>query len=252
MYKLVYFLIGILIIAGCNGQLTQSPCPDPPPLADWGPIAEQNGQSSVDIELSRLYIIERVRQMLESPASATSGAFVRSVDLRELPGQDGKTLSVLEIRLEPWLRGENGQPASLQRSYRLRLKITPHLITAARVPDQARRQQLLCPPSDPNCSADQGALLTFDLQELYNLSSSRPACDSPDLIDNQIAPEIYKSLMAQPPLKLPIEAVSAVLDGASGGTSNIVDVNVSADGFLKIGLQYDAVGTHVFDRVLCC
>lgn len=227
MHKLGFSLMRVVMLVmlmGCNVQPPQFTCPTPPPPADWGPVANMNGQSSVDIELSRPYVIERIRKMLESPASAAEGVFVQSIDLKELPGPNNRALSVLEIRLEPWLQGQAGQPVSLQRAYRLTLKITPHV------------------------TASQGALLTFDLLELYNVSFSRVACDSPDSIDSHVVPGIYKKLAEQLPLTLPTESVSAVLASASGSMPQLVDVNVSADGFLKIGLQYNVGGTHPFDR----
>jgi hypothetical protein len=195
------------------------------------------GQSSVDIELDRLYVIARVRSMLEQPQTGSSGAFVRGIDLKELPGPGGQRLSVVQIRLEPWLRGGSGQPASLQRFYDLTLRATPHLISPATVPDAARRRQLLCSPSEVNCTRDQGVWLTFDLHELKNVSAGRLACTTPDLVDAQVVPEIYANIGKQRPLSLPTDAISDVLSKAAGGVANPTDVNVAMDGFLKIGLR---------------
>ena len=247
MRKRVFLAVGFAVLVGALAACTPGPpsCPSAPVAADWGPVAAMNGQSSVDIELSRPYIIERVGAMLEGSQTGDSGAFVRSIDVKELPGP----VSVLEVRLEPWQRGQDGTPVSLQRSYRLTLKITPHLVTPATVPDAARRKQLLCPASDPQCTANQGALLSFDLQELYNLSFSRVACDTPDMFDVRIVPAIYQNMAAQQPLVLPTESISGVLAGAAGATPNLVDVNISADGFLKVGLRYNLGATHTFDRV---
>jgi hypothetical protein len=239
----------LLIVSGCNPS--QVSCPNTPPAADSGPAAPMSGQSSVDIEMSRLYMIERIRSLLEDSQTGDAGAFVRSVDLIELQDANNRPVSILEIQLEPWLRGQSGTPASLQRFYRLRLKITPHLITPSTVSDQTRRKNLLCPPTETTCAAEQGALLTFDVYEMYNISFSRAACDTPDAIDIQIAPKILGQIAAARPLALPTEAISSVLAGATGPglSANLVDVNVSTDGFLKIGLQYTVGTTHVFDRV---
>ncbi len=242
--------VGALLIAaltGCPPGATPV-CPPLPTPSDWGPVATMSQQSSVDIELGRLYVNERVRSLLETPPTASSGTFVRTIDLKDVPGPGNAASSVLELRLEPWLLGSNGQPASLQRFYRLTLKITPHIVTPATVPDQARRKQLLCPATNPNCAADQGALLSFDYQDLYNVSFSRPACTGPDSIDAKVVPVIFNALAGQGPLLLPTESISAGLASAGGGTPNLVDVNVSADGFLKVGLRYNVGTTHAFDR----
>jgi hypothetical protein len=205
------------------------------------------GHSSVDIELDRLYVIARVRSMLEQPQTGSAGASVRGIDLKELPGPGGQRLSVVQVRLEPWLRGGSGQPASLQRFYDLTLRATPHLISPATVPDAARRRQLLCSPSEANCTRDQGVWLTFDLHELKNVSAGRLACTTPDLVDAQVVPEIYANIGKQRPLSLPTDAISDVLSKAAGGVANPTDVNVAMDGFLKIGLRFDGP-VHAFDR----
>ncbi len=245
---LLLALLPILMSCVPTGTLPpSSQCPPLPAVTDRGPIPPMAGQSSVDIELDRLYIIERVRTMIEQSQTGDAGVFVRGIDLKEILDASNQRISVIAIRLEPWLRGQSGQPASLQRSYRLTLKATPHLITPATVPDPARRRQLLCPPN-ASCATDQGMLLTFDLFELYNVSFDRPACNTPDIIDTQVVPEIFKNLGNQSPLALPTDAIGAVLAGATGGAVNLTDVNISMDGFLKLGLQYDVGSTHVFDR----
>jgi hypothetical protein len=238
----------LVSLAGCKySQLPQTPCPDPPAPADWGPLAPMAGSSSVDIELNRLYVFARVRDLLEGSQTGDAGAFVRSVDLREISGQSGGTLSTLAVQLEPWVRDtQSGQPLPLGRFYRVTLKITPHLITPASVPDETRRRRLLCPANDPDCGRDRGASLTFDLHELT------PACDPADFVDARIRPKLYEALARQRPLVLPTAPVSAVLDSVTGDTARLADVNVSADGLLKLGLLYEIDGvpqaSHAFDR----
>jgi hypothetical protein len=205
------------------------------------------GSSSVDIELNRLYVIARVRDLLEGSQTGDAGAFVRSVDLREIPGTSGAPLSTLSVRLEPWLRdSQSGQALPIGRSWNVTLRLTPHLITPATVPDEAERRRLLCPASDPDCPTDRGASLTFDLHEVT------PACDPADPVDARVRPKIYEALARQRPLVLPTTAVSAVLHKVTGDTARLADVNVSADGLLKIGVLYEIAGVpqaaHAFDR----
>ncbi len=58
MGKLALLLIcsAVLLLAAtaCNSSVPQVTCPNAPAVADWGPVAPANGQSSVDIELNRL------------------------------------------------------------------------------------------------------------------------------------------------------------------------------------------------------
>lgn len=242
------FVLGLvspfLLASSCPPR--DSKCPTPPSTADWGPVPPMAGQSSVDIELDRLYVIARVRGMLEQPQTGGSGAFVRGIDLKELSGPGGQRLSVIQIRLEPWIKGGSGQPVSFQRFYDLTLRATPHLITPATVPDAARRRQLLCAPGEESCTRDQGVWLTFDLHELKNVSFGRLACTTPDLIDIQVVPEIYANIGKQRPLSLPTDAIADVLSKAAGGVAIPTDVNVAMDGFLKIGLRFDGP-VHAFD-----
>jgi hypothetical protein len=248
--RLVLPTLVALGLAACasTGGLQPGQCSAPPVSADLGPVPAMAGQSSVDIELSNLYIIARVKDMLGTvPPGATSGAFVNSVALVDA-SSGGTTTPTIVIMLEPWLLGQSGQPASLQRFYRLTLKLTPHLITPQTVPDATKRQQLLCPTAQSGCDSSQGALLSFDLLDLYNVSFSRRACDSPDVIDTRLVPEIYQNLANQSPLSLPTSAIGAVLSSAAGGAINLTDVNVAADGLLKIGLVYGVGSTHAFDR----
>jgi hypothetical protein len=204
------------------------------------------GLASVDLQLDRAYVLGRVRGLLEQPATGPSGAFVRTIELKDLAGPGG-TSTVLQITLEPWLRGASGQPASLQRTYQLTLRVTPHLVTPATVPDPTRRSQLLCGAAGPSCTRQQGLWLTFDLQELRNVSFGRPACTTPDAIDAQVVPEIYANLGRQTPLALPTDSIAAVLVSAGVDGGSPTDVTVSGDGSLKVGLRFDGPA-HAFDR----
>jgi hypothetical protein len=122
------------------------------------------------------------------------------------------------------------------------------LITPATVPDASRRKQYLCSPTDTGCTKSEGVLLSFDLRELTNVSMGRDACTTPDLVDQQVVPQIQASVAAQEPLALPTEAISAVISSAAGTSATPTDVVVSTDGFLKIGLRF-AGPSHAFDRV---
>lgn len=249
MYKKLLVTAGLLL-AGCDDStvITGGQCPPPPAPFSAAPAPAMAGQSSVDVELSRLYLLNRVRTMLATDTSGESGAFIGTINLRDVM-QGNQRQALIDLTLEPWLKGQNGQPASLQRFYKLTLQLTPRLVTPATVPDvNVRRQLLQCDPAtDSTCDSRESALLSFDLVELNNISFSRPACTTPDVIDSKLVPQIYDLLSKQAPLSLPTDAIGALLASAAGAPAPLTDVNVSVENGLKLGLQYSIGSTHRFD-----
>lgn len=249
MYKRLVLAVSLLL-AGCESSdvVTGGQCPPPPAVFSAAPVPAMAGQSSVDVELSRTYLLNRVRTMLATDTSGESGAFIGSINLRdEINGSQRRAL--IDLTLEPWLKGQSGQPASLQRFYKLTLQLTPRLVTATTVTDvNLRRQLLQCDPAtDTDCDSREGALLSFDLVSLTNTSFSRPACSSPDVIDTTLVPQIYDLLSKQAPLSLPTDAIATLLSSAAGAPAPLTDVNVSVANGLTLGLQYSLGSTHAFD-----
>src|SRR5207248_1306195 len=115
--------------------------------------------------LSELYMRHKIKDQLEKPPpdnpTPDSGFFVNDVALSE-QGTGAQKLNLLTIQITPWLRGADGNPVSLQRSYRLTLKIVPYLVTATTIPDPQKRQAFIG-------VADNGAALRFELVDLYSL-----------------------------------------------------------------------------------
>lgn len=251
-----FFRLGLLgalgfLLSACDDPtvVTGGQCPPPPAAFSAAPAPAMAGQSSVDVELGRTYLLNRVRTMLATDPTQDSGAFIGNISHRDVTDNAGKRRSQLELTLEPWLKGQNGQPASLQRYYKLTLQLTPRLVTPTTVPDvNVRRQLLQCDPATAvDCDTRESAMLSFDLVELYNTSFSRPACTTPDMIDSRLVPQIYDLLARQAPLQLPTDAVGALLASAAGTPVQLTDVNVSLDNLLKLGLQYTIGTTHAFD-----
>ena len=246
-------LLGALgfMLSACDDStvITGGQCPPPPAAFSAAPAPAMAGQSSVDVELSRTYLLNRVRTMLATDPTQDSGAFIGNISHRDVTDAAGKRRSQIELTLEPWLKGQNGQPASLQRYYKLTLQLTPRLVTPSTVPDVTVRRQLLqCDPATASdCDTRESALLSFDLVELYNTSFSRPACTTPDSIDSRLVPQIYDLLARQAPLQLPTLAIGTLLSSAAGTPVQLTDVNVSLDSLLKLGLQYNVGATHNFD-----
>ncbi|NPU93760.1 MAG: hypothetical protein HPY82_17745, partial [Gammaproteobacteria bacterium] len=246
-------LLGALgfLLSACDDPnvITGGQCPPPPAPFSAAPAPAMAGQSSVDVELSRTYLLNRVRTMLATDPTQDSGAFIGNISHRDVTDAAGKRRSQIELTLEPWLKGQNGQPASLQRFYKLTLQLTPRLVTPTTVTDVTVRRQLLqCDPATAtDCDTRESALLSFDLVELYNTSFSRPACNTPDAIDSKLVPQIYDLLARQAPLQLPTVAIGTLLSSAAGTPVQLTDVNVSLDSLLKLGLQYNVGATHNFD-----
>jgi hypothetical protein len=249
-----------LAFAGCQNQgpLT-APCPVQPTRWTVGsgankvelqpsdfPVAARAAQTSIDIELGQLYMRRRINAALEAPPpdkpTPDSGIFVDDVGLSE-SGSGPQKVNLLTLRITPWLRGGSGQPASLQRSYRVQLKIVPYLVTPSTVADAPKRHAMLG-------GADSGAALRFELAELFSLvNQAAVACSSPnyDIIDSNVLGSLYDSLSRQDPLVLPSGALTSMADSMLGSTTNLVGMNVGSDLDLKIGLTLDQGAPTTFD-----
>jgi hypothetical protein len=241
----------VVALVSCNGEEFNAPCPlqpvkwtipsAPTPLdvdpRDY-PVAPPELKTSVDIELGQLYMRRRIAFALEGspPADAVpeSGIFVNDVRLEEHE-IGGERLHLLVVRITPWLRGEADKRVSLQRGYVLRLKIVPYLITPMTLPSEEKRRALLQ-------TTDRGAVLRFELVELYSLVNDEAvACSSRnyDRIDSGVLSGLYDSLAKQDPLVLPVAPLTGMVDGLVGASTNVVGMNLGSDRDLKIGLRFD-------------
>ena len=153
--------------------------------------AVRASSTSVNLELDQLYMRHRVIDTLQAVGidnpSPDSGVAID--DLRLVQSPEGSTNpNMLVVRITPWLRGAQGQQVSLQRSYRLDLKLTPFLLTPDTEPNDALRHDML--GKDENGQPlDDGIAIRFDLVELHSLTYDEAVkCPSPnfDLIDKNI------------------------------------------------------------------
>jgi hypothetical protein len=252
----VFVLGPVLLGASCDaGTKFNAPCPVQPATwnfggtelnpADYTP-APRAEKSSIDIELDQLYMRRRIEQQLEKPPpndpNPSSGIFVDNVTLSE-QGTGAQKLNLLTLRITPWLRGQSGNPASLQRSYRLTLKVVPYLVTPSTVADQQQRQAFLG-------GGDNGAALRFELVDLYSLVNQEAvSCSSAnyDLVDSQVLTGLYDSLGRQQPLVLPADKVTGMANALLGSTTKLTGMNVGSDLDLKIGLLLDQGTPTTFD-----
>lgn len=244
----VVMAVGILgaIWAGCAlPPVPQGLCASPPAPVDAGPVAPRAGQANVEMLLESLYIRQRIKQMIERPTNDPAGAIVTGTTLVQQGSTGGgSSRPTIQIVLQPWLRGANGQPAPLSRYFRLTLALVPHVINATTVPDLNERNRLIC-PAGVNCPSE-GLILTFDYLDLYDVSFGRDACTSPDIVSAQVIPAIFTQVRSQSPLLLPADQISTFLSSMTTTPARLVDANVGADGFLKLGLQYSSAATHSF------
>ncbi len=256
---LAFPLLAVLSVA-CDGMtISRPPCPTPPAIWTVGtgssklvldpkdyPIAPRAAQTSIDIELGQLYMRRRIEASLEAPSpdnpNPGSGVFVDDVRLEE-QGSGPQKVNLVTIRITPWLRGASGQPASLQRSYRMGLNIVPYLITPATVADEQKRRAFLR-------TTDRGAALRFELIELYSIVNQEAvSCSSAnyDLIDSNVLTGLYDSLDRQDPLVLPAVSLTAMADTMLSSTTSLAGMNVGSDLDLKIGLTLDQGTPSTFD-----
>jgi hypothetical protein len=209
--------------------------------ADY-PVAPREPKTSIDIQLSNPYVIRLLKAKLEAPppAGAKGGVFVDSVSLKQ-QGSGASALSLVQVGITPWILGTNGEHARLTVSYGLRLKVVPYLVTADKVPDQAKRRALLG-------NADQGAVLRFELHEFVGRGEVI-TCSTPDfnLVDSQVLAGIYDSLGHEEPLRLPTASIQSIVDKMVGATTKLKGLNVGTDNGLKIGFLLDRGSPMTFD-----
>ncbi|MEZ4828968.1 MAG: hypothetical protein R3C61_22180 [Bacteroidia bacterium] len=249
MYRLKWLLI-VVIVAVCHAcdSLPGTACPPAPADPGYGTPAPPASRSSMNIELSQRYIREKVRTMMQSPPSASSGVDIGTVRLSQETDAQGNPLHLLNVVISPWLRGNGDSTVSLQRSYELKLRIVPYLITPVTEPDSNRRRSLLCP--NGNCTADNGILIQFAFYELFGRINQAPVfCGSAgyDMIDGQVLGSVYKSLESARPVVVQADGLLAMGAGLAGIPMGLTGVALGSDLELKVGLLFDVGTPAVFD-----
>jgi hypothetical protein len=156
--------------------------------------------------------------------------------------------NMLVLRITPWLRGAQGQQVSLQRSYRVDLRLTPYLLTSDTESDASKRHDMLGKDEQGN-PLDAGVAIRFDLVELHSLTyDQKVECTNPnfDLIDKQILESLSTSLAAQHPFVVPTKAVTDAVSGL--GTTSVIDgVSLGTDLDFKLGLHVKDAEGKTFD-----
>jgi hypothetical protein len=208
--------------------------------------APRSTNTSIDLEMGQLYLRRRITTALQATGidnpSPDAGMFVRDLRLEERTSGSEK-VNVLNLNVEPWVRGAQNQPVSLQRFYRVVLKITPYLLTPSTEPDAAKRRTLLG-------GANSGLALRFELIELYNLSFGRPVnCSRTDLdlFDAPFLDGLQQSLSSQVPLVIPTSTITDVAAKLTGSSPDVSGVNLGSDLDLKIGFALSGTAGRPFE-----
>jgi hypothetical protein len=215
--------------------------------------------TSINLELGQLYMRTRVIDALQTKGIddpyPEAGIAIDDVQLVQGSAGDANP-HTLVVRFTPWLRGAQGAQVSLQRSYRLTLRVTPFLLTPDTEPNVSKRSIML--GKDENGQPlNDGIAIRFDLVELRSLSYDQKVECKPDAkgfstnpnfdeIDKRILAEVSTSLAIQHPLVLPTKAVTDVFSSLDA-PSTIDGVNLGTDRDFKIGLRVKDVAGQTFD-----
>jgi hypothetical protein len=216
--------------------------------ASYTPAARAE-MTSINLELDQLYMRHRVLEALQGSGidDPSPGQGVTINDVRLVQQSDSSpNPNMLVLRITPWLRGAQGQQVSLQRSYRVDLRLTPYLLTSA--DDAAKRRNLL--GNDENGQPlDAGIAIRFDLVELHSLTyDQKVECSNPnfDLIDAKFLEGLSNQLASQAPFVVPTKAVTDAI-GKLGASTTIDGVNLGTDGDFKLGLRVQGLPGRTFE-----
>ena len=278
-----------MLLAGCtsvqNG-IVQPPCAvQHRPAADFGPAVARSPTSSVDIEISRGYVRNRIRDQFEPalPELATDqdlavpegqpnsvrrgGVLVQNVRLEERDAGIER-LNLLIITLTPWVLHQEAaaqggwrlSKTQIDRFFELRLRLAPRLVTPATVPDSDRRRGLLRCGTDPDCGTN-GAIVPLELYELYDVTQGHAvACGGAaageyDIITQKVHQGVLDGLYGTdekegaPPLVLPTRTILELVGNIADTTVQIAGIALGTDQNLKIGLRLDQGAAETFDPV---
>lgn len=245
----IFFFVGFFICTSCSDDPLKPQCYQAPAPKDFGMTStRQSQESNLNIELSPSYMRERIRSLIETP-DEEDGVNVITSKLVEEKVVGGEKLNILSIDIQPWLKGASG-PTVIQRYFQLRLKLVPYLITSDTIPDNVRRHNLLCSPSESNCSGDSGVLLTFTLQDFLDKSFNESvSCSSKnyDLVTAAMSKKLYKKLDEQKPLPFSIDPIVKMISEIYKSPTKLEAISIGTDEWLKIGLRMDKGDAKKFD-----
>jgi hypothetical protein len=238
-----------LLGTGCPPVVLPTPqCPAGPPAPPpAGPPTSRAGRKSLEIDLRSTYVRTLLGRTIATAAqpspTATSGADVVGTSLVERTA-GGQREDLVEVRFAVWLRGGDGGHVMLpERTYTLQLRLVPHLVTPATVPDPASRRALLqCGAGD---ACQNGVVVALELLALTGGGVRGPEepvdCRTSryDLIDEQVLGQAYAVVGQQAPIALRVDGVLDVLSALTAQPAHLVGLDWAADGDLQVALVVD-------------
>lgn len=217
--------------------------------------------TSINLELGQLYMRHRVLEALQATGieNPYPEGGIEINDLRLVQGSaTDPNPNTLVVTITPWRRGAQGQHVSLQRSYRMTLKLTTFLLTPETESDASKRSAML--GNDENGQPlNAGVAIHFDLVELHSLSYDENVECNPDpdtgrstnpkfdQIDSLVLENLSTSLATTRPLIIPTKAVTDAIANLSGSSPTIDGVALATDVDFKLGLHVKGFTGKPFD-----
>jgi hypothetical protein len=285
--------VAALLAAGCNGQNIENLILRPPcavqkrAAADFGAPSPRSQTSSVDVEIARWYVRDRIGQQFDSPLPEIAtdqelavpegqpnyipqgGVLVHDVSLEEKT-VGSERVNLLSVVITPWLlhkERDQQQPdkwklskTQMNRFFDLRLRLAPRLITPATVPDAARRRTLLQCGSDPSCGGS-GAVVPLELYELYDRTEKQTVmCRSADDRNSEydiVTQKVHQGVLdalygtdqkeGAPPLVLPAQTIVELVSKIANAPVQLDGIALGTAEHLKIGLHLNQGSAEPFD-----
>jgi hypothetical protein len=231
-------------------------CPEAPIAADpLGEPSPRAGRSSARFEARGLYLAALVHGALAprladdptAPIGVDQGTF-RLLEATEAQ----QRINRVTMQFSVWARGQDGGHVDLPgRTYTLRLRLRPHLITRQNTPDaDTRRLFLGC---DPGAPCDAGLVVAFAFDGMLGGGQRGPAevvdCHSSnyDLIDEGVLARTVKAVAELRPLGVSLDSVMELLATRLGLDAHLVGMDLGTDQHLVVGLLLDVGAPAPFD-----
>jgi hypothetical protein len=233
--------------------------------------AARSGTASFELALTGNYVRALVQPEIvaalsggpdtREDADTKYGADVVAVGLKE-ERAGGTRVNLVKLKFAVWLKSrDHADPSGTTftktllpgRTYTIRLKIVPYLITPTTTPGEITRRVLLgCGNYDPACGTE-GIVLGFELDGLTGggaRSADEPVdCKSSsyDLIDQQIVQKVVEGTAHLNAFALPIHKIVNLVSALVRVKANVTGMDLASDGDLKLAVVVDQGTPFAFD-----
>ena len=244
-------------------------CPGLSARADpLGPPSARAGKSSLKLQVSGKYVTallkKKLTDALVTPAQPAGdggdleGADIQTVKLVEMADGLGRR-NLVTIQFSAWLRGADGGHVYLPgRTYTLRVRLEPLLITPEAMGDAAQRRGYLQCDASESCNYGLVVVPVFDSvvgggARAYNAPVDCKSSDY-DFIDQNIMQLVLASFACNtpdacvPPFGFPLDSVLASMGDKLGANLRPLGIDLGTDGDLVVGLLLSGFGSSPFDN----